>query len=125
MKTEKLIIVDENGFSKVIQEWTEETQVNFDVEVVDPKADFLDLCDGLVLFHENHNFSKETLDIKDFFDTNNRPTHKVDLNGTLAATVGNLKMWVERNKTKRLAILGSSELSKNDKLTRFLNKMID
>lgn len=122
MKIEKFYFLENNEFSKAIQYWAEKKQI--ETLVIDSKkGDLSEIVDAVALFHENHNFSKDAEETHSFIVNNNRPGHKVDINGTLAATASNFAMWLERNSPKNLLIIGSDGLSKNENLSRFLSSL--
>lgn len=124
MKIKTVYLINNNSFGNTITEWSEGKLI--DVVSVDQKSsDLVDIVDGAVVFHENHNFTKEDEDIQEFLESNNRPSHRVDINGTLAATKSNFTMWLERNKPSNLLILGSLDIAKNPNLKRFLDSLQD
>jgi len=84
-----------------------------------------DVIDGAILFHINHNLSKELNELHKEIDMNNRPIHKIDVNGTLAATVSNFTMWIERNKPERILVLGGDEVENSNNLHRFLTSIVE
>lgn len=122
MKIKTIYLLDKNGFDEIIRSWAEGK--NILVEVVEnDENEILTKIDGLVVFHENHNFTKEVSELIEFISSNNKPSHKVDVNGTIAATSSNFKMWTERNQTKKVLILGGAEMSSNPNLSRFLDHL--
>lgn len=122
MKIDKFYFLENNEFTKTIKSWAEERQI--ETLVLDSKkGDLSELVDAVALFHENHNFSKEAEETHSFIVNNNRPGHKVDINGTLAATASNFSMWLERNNPKNLLVIGVDNLSKNKNLSRFLSSL--
>lgn len=124
MKIKTVYLINNNSFGNTITEWSEGKLI--DVVSIDQKnSDLVDIVDGAVVFHENHNFTKEDEDIQEFLESNNRPSHRVDINGTLAATKSNFTMWLERNKPSNLLILGSLDIAKNPNLKRFLDSLQD
>lgn len=122
MKIETIYLIEQSGFVNSIKEWAEEKKINV-VSIDGKNEDLADIIDGVVLFHENHNFTKEDEEVFNFLVNNNRPGHRVDINGTLAATNSNFTMWLDRNRTKRLLMLGSGEIVKNVNLKRFLDNL--
>ena len=95
------------------------------IERIEGKSqDIDDFVDGVVVFHENHNVSREIEELQAFLDNSNRPGYRIDINGTLAATKSNFEMWLERNKPTKLLFVGSDELPKNDNLLRFLSNLM-
>lgn len=119
MNLETLYVEEENKLGSVIAKWAEEMRIQ-----VAPKpqktSELIRSVDGVVLFHENHNFSREDEEIVDLLNKNNKSAHKVDINGTLSATNSNFNMWLERNKPNTLLILGESIVGENGNLTKFL-----
>ena len=51
---------------------------------------------------------------------NQKPTLHIDINGTIMVAISNLDLWIERNRCKKIMIIGSNELVKNPSLDRFL-----
>ena len=122
MKVNTIYLTENGNFSKAISAWAESK--GFSVEQIDPKTtELYDLIQGVALFHENHNFSKEDVELHEEIIKDNIPGYKIDLNGTLVATVSNFTMWLERNKPNKLLILGNTDLAKNKNLERFLEKL--
>jgi hypothetical protein len=76
--------------------------------------------DSLLIFNENQNIGKEILDIKAFFDKQQKASHKIDINGTLMVGLSNLDLWIERTKAKRMYIVGIDELLQNPNLERYI-----
>lgn len=119
MKIETIYVIENNKFGKTIGEWAEDKRIQV-VATSHRSGDLSELVDGVVLFHENHNFSKEDNETQEDLSRDNKAVHKVDLNGTLAATNSNFNMWLDRNRPKTLLILGDDEVAKNPNLPLFL-----
>lgn len=124
MKIKTVYLIDNNSLGKCITEWSEGKNINA-VNLDQKNENLVDLVDAAVVFHENHNFTKEDEEIQNLLENNHRPSHRVDINGTLAATKSNFTMWLERNNPSNLLILGNSEVAKNPNLKRFLNSLQD
>lgn len=124
MKIETVYLISNNSFGNTITGWSEGKSIDV-VSVEQKNNDLADIVDAAVVFHENHNFTKEDEEIQGFLESNNRPSHRVDINGTLAATKSNFTMWLERNKPSNLLILGSPDIAKNPNLKRFLDSLQD
>jgi hypothetical protein len=123
IKVKTVYLIESNLFSKSIEEWAHSSSLS--VETLDAKTqDIDDLIDGVVVFHENHNISKEIEELQSLLDNANRPGHRIDINGTLAATKSNFEMWLERNKPSKLLFLGKDDLPKNENLQRFLENLM-
>jgi hypothetical protein len=122
MTVEFIYVLNTGELLTYLQSWAN----NFDiiVEKADAKEDLSDIIDGVVLIHENHNIQKDMEELVAALDKNNCPGHRVDINGTLAATKSNFEMWVERNKTKRLLFVGKDDLVKSENFERFFNSLI-
>lgn len=122
MKIEHIYLSGQNGFTDVLNSWAEGRGMT--VNFIDLKEDILlAKVDAVVVFHENHNLQKEDEDVHGLLVKNNKPGHKIDINGTLAATKSNFAMWIERNKPNSLLVLGANEIIKNPNLQRFLDKL--
>lgn len=122
MQIKNIYITEENHFSTLLREWSE----RMDVQVIPLESNDNDLYEkvqGIVIFHENHDISKDAEEISKDLDKSNIGTHKVDINGTVTATVTNLKMWIERNSCDNILVLGEKNLGKNENLHRFLEKL--
>ncbi|HLW40255.1 MAG TPA: hypothetical protein VKX31_07680 [Brumimicrobium sp.] len=119
MNLETIYVISDNKFGKYIAEWAGSKKVEV-ITTQQKNSELSDLVDGVVIFHENHNFRKEDLETQDVLNENNRAVHKVDLNGTLSATNSNFIMWLERNKPKSLLFLADDAVIKNNNLSAFL-----
>jgi len=119
MNLETIYVISDNKFGKYIAEWAGSKKVEV-ITTQQKNSNLFDLVDGVVIFHENHNFRKEDLETQDVLNENNRAVHKVDLNGTLSATNSNFIMWLERNKPKSLLFLADDAVIKNNNLSAFL-----
>jgi hypothetical protein len=64
--------------------------------------------------------SAEILEVKALFDKQQKPVHKIDINGTLRVGITNFELWLETNKVKSLLILGAEELTSNPNLERYI-----
>lgn len=124
MKIATVYLISNNSFGNTISEWSEGKRIDV-VSVEQKNNDLADTVDAAVVFHENHNFTKEDEEIQGYLESHNRPSHRVDINGTLAATKSNFTMWLERNKPSNLLILGSPDIAKNPNLKRFLDSLQD
>lgn len=122
MQIKYIYITEENQFSNLLREWSERMGVQINpVESSDNKL--YEKVQGIVIFHENHDISKEAEEISKDLDKSNIATHKVDINGTVTATVTNLNMWIERNSCENILVLAEKNLGKNENLHRFLEKL--
>jgi hypothetical protein len=122
-KVKTVCLIESNLFSKSIEVWAHNSSLS--LETLDSKTQDIDeFIDGVVVFHENHNISKEIEDLQLILDSANRPGHRIDINGTLAATKSNFEMWLERNKPSKLLFLGKNDLPKNKNLQRFLENLM-
>jgi hypothetical protein len=123
IKVKTVCLIESNLFSKSIEVWAHNSSLS--LETLDSKTQDIDeFIDGVVVFHENHNISKEIEDLQLILDSANRPGHRIDINGTLAATKSNFEMWLERNKPSKLLFLGKNDLPKNKNLQRFLENLM-
>ncbi|HTO37259.1 MAG TPA: hypothetical protein VL021_02465 [Brumimicrobium sp.] len=122
MELKTIYLVENTKFGKTISEWAENK--GFEIKFAAQKnSDLYDVLDGVVLFHENHNFLKEDIETLDSLTKGNRLAHKVDLNGTISATLSNFNMWLSLNKPKNLMFIGAEDMIKNANLSLFLDRI--
>ncbi|HLV41619.1 MAG TPA: hypothetical protein VKY37_05030 [Brumimicrobium sp.] len=119
MKIETIYVIENNKFGKAIGEWAEDKRIQV-VPTAQKNNELSELVDGVVLFHENHNFTKEDDETQEQLSNDNKAVHKVDINGTLAATNSNFNMWLDRNRPNSLLILGDDAVVKNPNFSNFL-----
>ncbi|WP_107037160.1 hypothetical protein [Brumimicrobium mesophilum] len=119
MKIETIYVIENNKFGKAISEWAEGKRIQV-VATTHKNDNLSEIIDGVVLFHENHNFSRDDEDTQTDLSDGNKAVHKVDINGTLAATNSNFNMWLDRNRPNSILILGDEEVAKNANLPNFL-----
>lgn len=119
MIIEKIYLLSTNSFSKCVEEWAAYASVQSQRLSI-KKQNIEDLIDGVVVFHENFNKHKNIEELVENLVQLNRPSHRVDINGTMVATKSNFEMWMERNQIRNLLILGDDQLPKNTKFKSFL-----
>lgn len=120
MKIEKLYLQTHTKFGKFISEWAQQSSIET-IEFHERNLDDISLIDGLVIFTENQSIEKEANEARNAFDLKQKPIHKIDVNGTLVASVSNFTFWIERNTCKNILCIGSDQLIKNPNLERFLS----
>lgn len=120
MNLETIYVIADSKFGKNIAEWADSKEIGV-TSTPQKNNELSEIVDGVVVFHENHNFTKEDNETQDILSENNKPIHRVDLNGTLSATNSNFMMWLDRNKPNSLLFLGDDEVIKNENLSVFLN----
>ena len=109
-------------FSKSIYNWSVENANNVN-ELKEKYEVNIDLFDSLLIVSENQSISKENWNLKSLFDKNQKPSYRIDINGTLNSAIANIELWLESNKSKNLLIVGKDEIVKNKNLDRFLDKL--
>lgn len=119
MKLDKIFLKDNSRFSNYLTSWVNELNIEI-LEFSTKNEDSEEGIDGLVIFTENQEVDKEILDIRSIFDKNQKPVHKIDINGTLMVGVSNLELWIERNGCKKVLFLGSDVILENPNLERYL-----
>lgn len=120
MILETIYLKPDSLFSTHISEWASNLGVNVvehEFKVGDQEAE------GLLLINENQDIEKEINIIHTFFDDKHLPTQKIDINGTLQVAISNVDLWFKNFKCKDIFIVGSDNLTKNDNLDRFLNRV--
>jgi len=119
MKVTKVYVQTNSAFAHKISEWLIKKKI--DVLTFSEKEDnALKVIDGLVIFNESKSLPKEIEEMERIAKNNQKPTLNIDINGTLMVAVSNLDLWVERNRCKKIMIIGSNDLVKNPNLDRFL-----
>jgi hypothetical protein len=98
------------------------TERGFTTETFDESTEQIEAIDGVVLFHENHNFDKHIAELRDLFDKRQVATHKIDMSGTMNVALSHLSLFFERIKCKNVLFLGSESLKDNPKLEIFKEK---
>jgi hypothetical protein len=78
----------------------------------------------VVLFHEDHNISKENDGVRELFLNTSKFAHSIDVNGTLMASVSSFVFWLENHKPKSLLFIGDDKLIKNEKFNKYLDQLI-
>ena len=87
----------------------------------DKTDDFFEGTDSLLIFNQNQELSPEILELKARYDKQQKPIHKIDINGTLQVGVTNLALWLDSTKSKNLLVIGAEELADNPNLERYLD----
>jgi hypothetical protein len=119
MKVTKVYVQTNSAFAHKISEWLIKKKI--DVLTFSEKEDnALKVIDGLVIFNESKSLPKEIEEMERIAKNNQKTTLNIDINGTLMVAVSNLDLWVERNRCKKIMIIGSNDLVKNPNLDRFL-----
>jgi hypothetical protein len=122
MKLDKIFLKNNSRFSNLLTNWA--NQRNYEVEeFTEKKEDPEAGIDGLVIFNQNQTLDKEISELRDLFDHKQKPVHKIDINGTLMVGVSNLDLWIERNKCKKVLIIGADSLIENPNLERYLERL--
>jgi hypothetical protein len=120
MKVTKVYVQTNSVFAEKIAEWLKKKSI--DVLTFSEKEDnALKVIDGLVVFNESKSLPKDIDEMEQIAKNNQKPTLNIDINGTLMVAVSNLDLWVERNRCKKIMIIGSNDLIKNSNLDRFLS----
>ena len=89
--------------------------------VNDKTADFFESTDSLLIFNQNQELSPEILELKARYDKQQKPIHKIDINGTLQVGITNLALWLDSTKSKNMFVIGAEELADNLNLERYLD----
>jgi hypothetical protein len=119
MKVDRIYVKGGSKFSDLVSKWAEDKS-NEIIIVSDKFNELFEEMDSLLIFNENQNIGKEILDIKAFFDKQQKASHKIDINGTLMVGLSNLELWIERTKAKRMYIVGTEELLQNPNFERYI-----
>jgi hypothetical protein len=122
MNVTTIFLHEGTDFSKAIQTWATDHNVTCENYTAKGEDNF-EKVDGLVWFHENHNFESNDQVLRDTFDKHAKPIHKIDINGTLAVTLSHYNLWIERHNIKKILIIGNNNVAKNINLERYLTNL--
>jgi hypothetical protein len=120
MKVTSISLLAPNKFSSKVQSWAASmaTEVH---SVTDKTADFFESTDSLLIFNQNQEMSPEIIELKARYDKQQKPVHKIDINGTLQVGVTNFELWLDSTKAKHVLVIGAEELADNPNLERYLD----
>lgn len=119
MKVTSISLLASNKFSSKVHNWAASVASDV-VSVTDKTPDFFDNTDSLLIFYQNQELGPEIIEIKARYDKQQKPVHKIDINGTLRVGITNFDLWLDATKAKNLLVLGAEELSNNPNLERYL-----
>jgi len=120
MKVSSISLLISNKFSSKVQSWA--ARMAIEVHAVNDKtADFFESTDSLLIFNQNQELSPEILELKARYDKQQKPIHKIDINGTLQVGITNLALWLDSTKSKNMFVIGAEELADNLNLERYLD----
>ncbi|MEY4286295.1 MAG: hypothetical protein RL511_368 [Bacteroidota bacterium] len=120
MKVSSISLLASNKFSSKVQSWA--SSVASEVHLVNDKAgDFFETTDSLLIFNQNQELGQEVMEIKARYDKQQKPVHKIDINGTLRVGITNFDLWLDSTKAKNLLVIGAEELADNPNLDRYLD----
>lgn len=120
MNLKTIYLRPENALSNLLKVWAERDGLN--VLFAEDKISDLDI-DGLIILTNNLDMTREDDELIAHFDKQHVPARKVDLNGTLQVAANGLDLWMKNNKCQRIAILGEENVTKNENLDRFLDRI--
>jgi hypothetical protein len=120
MKVSSISLLISNKFSSKVQSWA--VSMATEVHAVNDKtADFFESTDSLLIFNQNQEMSSEILELKARYDKQQKPVHKIDINGTLQVGITNFALWLDSTKSKNVFVIGAEELADNPNLERYLD----
>lgn len=115
-----IFVEEKSAFTTTIE--TTLLEKGFTVEHIDPLAEGDIPVDALVIFHDNHNLDKHTIEVRDHYEKHQVATHKIDLSGTLNVALSHLTLFLERIKCKKVLFIGSPSLKDHPKMEVFKEK---
>ncbi len=121
MLLKKIVLRNNDNFATAIQDWAGKQGI--DVESFDGKASLFDVVDSLVIIQEDHNVTKETKELRDSIERIHKPTHQIDVNATMNASVASLRFWLENNKPKSVLFVGDDKLTESHRFSEYLEKL--
>ena len=122
MKVSTISLLASNKFSSKIQTWANNVATEV-LLVNDKSSDFFESTDSLLIFNQNQEMGPEILEIKARYDKQQKPVHKIDINGTLRVGITNFDLWLDSTKAKNLMVIGAEELADNPNLERYLESV--
>jgi ABC-type transport system involved in cytochrome bd biosynthesis fused ATPase/permease subunit len=120
MKVISISLLAPNKFSSKVQSWAASMATEIH-SVTDKTADFFESTDSLLIFNQNQEMSPEIIELKARYDKQQKPVHKIDINGTLQVGVTNFALWLDSTKAKNVLVIGAEELADNPNLERYLD----
>ncbi|MEY4596808.1 MAG: hypothetical protein RLZZ506_1228 [Bacteroidota bacterium] len=122
MKVSSISLFASTKFSSKIQNWA--AKVAGEAHLISDKTDdFFDHTDSLLIFNQNQDLNQDILEIKARFDKQQKPVHKIDINGTLQVGITNFDLWLDSTKAKNLLVIAAEELADNPNLERYLDAL--
>lgn len=121
MLLKKIFLRNKDKFELVVEDWSNRMKIQ--VEVFDGKESLTDTIDSLVILHEDHNISKENKDLRELLERSHKPTHQVDINATINASITQLRFWLENNKPNNVLFVGDEKLLKSTRLNDYFDKL--
>lgn len=121
MLLKKIVLRNDDQFATAISNWAGEQKI--DVEMFDGKTSLFDLVDSLVIIQEDHNVIKEIKDLREAIERIHKPTHQIDVNATMSASVASLRFWLENNKPKSVLFVGEEKITESHRFTDYLEKL--
>lgn len=115
-----IFLEEKTAFTTTIE--TTLLEKGFAVEQIDATAEGDIPVDALVIFHDNHNLDKRTIEIRDLYEKHQIATHKIDLSGTLNVALSHLSLFLERIKSKKVLFIGAPSLKDHPKMEIFKEK---
>ncbi len=121
MLLKKIVLRNDDQFSSAINVWAGEQKIS--VESFDGKSSLFDLVDSMVIIQEDHNVSREIKDLREAIEKLHRPTHQIDVNATMSASVASLRFWLENNKPNSVLFVGEEKITQSLRFTEYLEKL--
>ncbi|MDA7803143.1 hypothetical protein N8987_01030 [Crocinitomix sp.] len=121
MLLKKIVLRNDDQFASAIIDWAGKQKI--DVETFDGKASLFDVVDSLVIIQEDHNVSRDTKDLREAIERIHKPTHQIDINATMNASVASLRFWLENNKPLSVLFVGDDKLTESKRFSDYLEKL--
>lgn len=121
MLLKKIVLRNDDQFSNAINTWAGGHKIS--VESFDGKSSLFDLVDSMVIIQEDHNVSREIKDLREAIEKLHRPTHQIDVNATMSASVASLRFWLENNKPNNVLIVGEEKITQSVRFSEYLEKL--
>jgi hypothetical protein len=123
MLLKKIVLRKDDDFAQAISSWANDQ--NIDVELFDGKASLYDILDSMVIIQEDHNVPRELRELEDAVEKLHKPTHSIDVNGTMNASVASLRFWLENNKPQSVLFVGEEKITQSARFKQYLEKLAE
>lgn len=122
MNLDKVYLFQHKQLSPILREWLSVS--GHEVQLVDVRdKQFQEDTDGVVVLTGDLDVDKDDQEMIAEMENKRIPVRRIDLNGTLQASITSLNLWLKNNKCKRVVFTGADTITGNENFERFLNRL--